>query len=207
MGGKAVLLIAAAMALSSCAHQRQQTWERANPQYTSAGYFRWQSESEVRTSFAIHAAATMHRRRTALQIGAARVVTGYAVVGYTGTSADVRIPPQRRDAPVNEIGANAFRGSGLASVTIPDSVAAIGYGAFALNPLASVTIGNGVSVLRENAFGGSLETLSRISIGANVTLEGTSSAAWMGFREAYEENGQRAGVYTFSDGAWNWQRR
>ena len=74
-----------------------------------------------------------------------------------------------------------------------------------LIPVTSITIGSGIDSINENAFSGSLRNVTRISIGANVNLLGDREVVWRVFRIAYEANGARAGVYTFSNGRWNWQ--
>jgi len=56
-------------------------------------------------------------------------------------------------------------------------------------------------------FTGSLRNITRISIGANVNLEVGSDVVWNGFRAAYIASGYRAGIYTLTDGRWNFQPR
>ena len=72
---------------------------------------------------------------------------------------------------VVEVGQNAFRGSGIASVTVPGSVVSVGPYAFAYNPdLASVSLSEGLELIGTGAFrGGALteidlpESLSTIN--------------------------------------------
>ena len=108
---------------------------------------------------------------------------------------------------VTRIGENAFAANQLTSVTIPDSVTRIDRWAFGNNPLTSITIGDGIGSIHENVFQGSLRGVTRISIGANVNLQGNSEVVWRMFQDAYLANGAQAGVYTLSGGNWTRQPR
>ena len=78
------------------------------------------------------------------------------ITGYVGSNTDVRIPDRIQGLPVTVIGAGAFEGNQLTSVSIPDSVTHIGKdafaGAFARNQLTSVSIGNSVEHIGVMAF-------------------------------------------------------
>ena len=70
------------------------------------------------------------------------------VTGYTGSGGAVVIPPSTNGYPVTSIGANAFSGSGVTSITIPNSVTSIGDFAFwACFSLTSITIPSSVTNL------------------------------------------------------------
>jgi len=85
---------------------------------------------------------------------------GVEITGYTGSSLEVRIPPQIQKLPVTVIGEDAFREKNIVSVTIPNSVTSIGIYAFAgCWSLTSVTIGNGVTSIGESAFASTMEIL------------------------------------------------
>ncbi len=62
------------------------------------------------------------------------------VTTYTGTDTDVVIPSTIHGVPVTKIGDSSFRGKGLTSVVIPDSVTEIDSSAFASNNLTSVEL-------------------------------------------------------------------
>lgn len=125
---------------------------------------------------------------------------------------------------ITEIEWETFANNQLTCVTIPNGVTRVSgltpligsdgsivdhlLGAFANNPmLTSISIPDSVSVLDETVFAGSLRHVTQISIGVNVELVGDSDFVWRGFREAYEANNRRAGIYTLVDGEWSWQSR
>jgi len=66
--------------------------------------------------------------------------------------ANVRIPPFIQGKPVTRIGFNAFRGIGLASVSLPESVTFIGTGAFSNNRLGAISLPPGLTVIEDAAF-------------------------------------------------------
>ena len=181
--------------------------------------------------------------------------TGMQITLYTGENRVVRIPPTIRGLPVTAIGNEAFRGLGLTSVSIPDSVTrigdrafadnqltsvnipnsvtSIGQAAFAINQLTSVTIPNNVTSIEEGAFYNNQLTsvkipdsvtsigqatfaenrISSISIGANVDLlyrlpDGRIHHPFdNNFHVFYNNNGRRAGVYTWNGTAWSFSER
>jgi len=112
---------------------------------------------------------------------------------------------------VFNIGERAFFHNGITAITIPGNVFNIGEGAFANNPLTSITFEHDAGFIHQNVFQGSMGRVTRISIGANFNLlyDGDSpDVVWNSFREAYAENGHRAGIYTLNnEGAWDWQPR
>jgi len=98
-----------------------------------------------------------------------RIVRNRAVtiIDYRGTSQDINIPPYIRGLPVTKIGDSAFRGKGLVSVIIPDSVTSIGYSAFRDNSLTNVTLPGGVTSIGQHAF--RANRLTSLTIPENVT--------------------------------------
>ncbi|MDR1256167.1 MAG: leucine-rich repeat domain-containing protein [Spirochaetaceae bacterium] len=120
---------------------------------------------------------------------------------------------------VTTIGWGAFSGNQLISVTIPKSVTAIGNSAFSGNPLTSVTIPNSVTTIGNNVFAD--DQLTSVTIGANVSLGGETSWGLFvpsfktqgsdrftdssGFDDFYNNNGKKAGKYTYRGGQWSSQ--
>jgi hypothetical protein len=80
-----------------------------------------------------------------------------SMVTYAGT-----------DYSVTSIGIQAFNGTGLTSVIIPDSVTSIGAFAFAGTPLISVTIPNSVISIGSDAFANN-EYLTSVILGNSLT--------------------------------------
>ncbi|MCL2293302.1 MAG: leucine-rich repeat domain-containing protein [Spirochaetes bacterium] len=74
------------------------------------------------------------------------------ITRYIGGRTIVRIPPRISIWDIVSIGANAFAGQGLTSVTIPNTVTGIGAGAFADNRLTSVVLPPSVLYVAEGAF-------------------------------------------------------
>ena len=72
---------------------------------------------------------------------------GYRVHSWVGTEEVIAIPAVHNDLPVLIIGAYAFVGGPLTSVTIPNSVTYIGNWAFVGNQLTSVTIPDSVTYI------------------------------------------------------------
>jgi hypothetical protein len=97
------------------------------------------------------------------------------------------------------IGEGAFSMNKLTSVTIGNGVITIGVEAFSGNQLTGVTIPNNVIFIRDRAF--QKNQLTSVTIGAHVKIESDSFSKE--FFDFYNEQGQRAGTYTFSNGEWS----
>ena len=94
---------------------------------------------------------------------------GTAYVAYSpNASGDVVIASTYNGYPVTSIGDNAFIGTGLTSVTIPNSVTSIGQYAFKRTDLTSVTIPNSVASIEIGSFS-SCTGLTSIIIPNSVT--------------------------------------
>ena len=84
-----------------------------------------------------------------------RLIDGGAaveIIRYVGTSVDVHIPPRLAGVTLTHIGPRAFRGRGLTSVTIPDTITVIGQEAFADNLLERVNIPPGLTTIDIETF-------------------------------------------------------
>src|SRR5262245_11752564 len=94
------------------------------------------------------------------------------ITGYTGTSLVVAIPRTINGLPVTSLGAFAFSGRSITSVTIPDSLTSIGYNAFwECTRLTSVTIPNSVTNIGDFAFY-YCSSLANLTLGGAVTSIG-----------------------------------
>jgi hypothetical protein len=97
------------------------------------------------------------------------------VTGSPNASGDIVIASTYNGYPVTSIGSSAFNGTGLTSVTIPDSVTSIGDSAFRnCTSLTNVIIGNSVTNIGYGAFAG-CTSLTRMTIPASVINIGSSA--------------------------------
>jgi len=141
--------------------------------------------------------------------------------GYNGSNAEVHIPSSIENISVAQIrqmafmgsqltsvtipvsvrgiGALAFMNSQLANITIPESIIWIGYRVFMNARLTSVIIPDSVTTIGTEAFAGN--PITSISIGENVSMVVDSFDN--NFDIFYNNNGRRAGTYTFSNGKWS----
>jgi len=104
--------------------------------------------------------------RLVLSGGALTISTYVAING--GPGAAVYIPPVIGGYPVRNIGASAFPGVAIASITIPDSVQNIENSAFqGCFFLKDINLGNGVTNIGQNAFASS--GLERLTLPASIT--------------------------------------
>jgi hypothetical protein len=93
---------------------------------------------------------------------------GIIITGYTGSGKTIVIPDAIGGTPVIAIGNRAFRGMGITSVTMPESVESVGVLAFAENDIEEVSIPSGVRVIDTGAF--SSNRIERVSIPDSVTV-------------------------------------
>lgn len=77
----------------------------------------------------------------------------YKVTGYTGTETIVRVPSTFNGVPVTEVGAMAFAGTGLVSVTLPEGIVRINESAFiSCYDLFEVFFPSSLKYVEANAF-------------------------------------------------------
>lgn len=115
---------------------------------------------------------------------------------------------------VTSIGKNAFLWNELTSIAIPRTVTSIGHLAFACNKLSSVTIPESVSLFGYTVF--ESNPLLSITIPANITPSGgvfhgldpkDDTGEFRKFMAFYNDNGKKAGIYTFVNDGWNYKAR
>ena len=81
--------------------------------------------------------------------------SSYCVTKYTGTNMDVVIPSEYKKMPVTSIGEDAFDGTRITSVVIPDSVTSIGKYAFSeCFELENIVISKNLNEIGKYAFNG-----------------------------------------------------
>ncbi|WP_452227506.1 leucine-rich repeat protein [Lacinutrix cladophorae] len=105
-------------------------------------------------------------------------VTGYNTAGVTSVNIPDIVARGCISYNVTNIGNNAFNGSGLTNVVIPDGIINIGTAAFAFNNLQSLVIPDSVLVIGDGAFAQN-NNLNNVVIGNSVTSIGDAA-----FRQA-----------------------
>ncbi|MGN0638771.1 MAG: leucine-rich repeat protein [Huintestinicola sp.] len=99
------------------------------------------------------------------------------ITEYIGSGEAAVIPSEIKGKPVTLIGKEAFRGSDITSVTIPDSVTEIGESAFHGSEITSVTIPDSVTAIGYKAFAW-CDSLTSVSISDSVTSIDYMAFAW-----------------------------
>jgi len=119
----------------------------------------------------------------------------------------VIIPAEVWGERVTAIADGAFENRGITSVTIPEGVIAIGANAFAQNQLTIVTIPNSVTSIGSKAYVSPNITKVTIGTNVNITRDSIVSAnssveppSTVFFKDDYDRQGCKAGVYTASYG-------
>ena len=99
----------------------------------------------------------------------------YAVVGYSGNYEELIIPSEYKSLPITEIGADAFIGRDMVTVTIPDTVTVIGKQAFSnCGSLQLVKLPEYLSVIGDAAFS-NCGNLSQITVSKEIKKIGKSA--------------------------------
>ncbi|MGE4484136.1 MAG: leucine-rich repeat protein [Oscillospiraceae bacterium] len=126
--------------------------------------------------------------------------TGYIKGSYTFSAKDIIIPKTLDGVTVTHIYQDVFNGDGLASVTFPSDsgVIRIHARAFMNNDLTEIVLPNSLLNLDYGAFLNN--SIVKITIGANVVLEGNVFRNNNNFRDAYYSQG--AGTYKYINGNW-----
>ncbi|MBR6915162.1 MAG: leucine-rich repeat domain-containing protein, partial [Clostridia bacterium] len=105
----------------------------------------------------------------------------FRITGYTGSDAEISIPPEILGFAVTEIGDGAFSGKEITRVSVPDGVKAIGAGAFEnCARLETVVIADSVESIGTSAFKNctsltSFSVPARTSVISSGTFSGCTS--------------------------------
>ncbi|PID64543.1 MAG: hypothetical protein CR963_00385, partial [Gammaproteobacteria bacterium] len=98
------------------------------------------------------------------------------ITAYNAADKDVVIPSEIDGHTVTAIGADAFAGKSLTSVTLPDSVATIGERTFADNQLTEIAISDYVTAIAARAFRGNQLTAVELWKDTQYAAEGTDAS-------------------------------
>jgi len=145
-------------------------------------------------------------RRVTAELSLFQVRNDGTLTGYTGNEVNVVIPHIVNGIYITAIGDNAFRGKGLSSVTIPNTVRSIGASAFNGNRISRVTLPDSVRTIGDGAFG---NDPSLITIGSGVDLGWWAAQPFRGraFFDLYNGNGRRAGTYRLENNTYVYSSR
>ncbi|MCD7803956.1 MAG: leucine-rich repeat domain-containing protein [Oscillospiraceae bacterium] len=99
------------------------------------------------------------------------------ITKYKGTDTEITIPSSLGGYTVVKIGDNAFKGTSVTKVTIPDTVTSIGKSAFnSCTSLTSISIPDSVTSIGEGAF--KLSGLTSVTIPSSVTSIGVDAFSY-----------------------------
>ena len=98
---------------------------------------------------------------------------GYVITEYKGSKRNVDIPAQYKGKAIVEIGANAFSGKSISSVTLPNTIVSIGDKAFANTDITKITLPESLSHIGHYAFAQS--KLTSVTIPKNVCYIGENA--------------------------------
>jgi hypothetical protein len=112
---------------------------------------------------------------------------------------------------ITVIGDNTFGANLLEAITIPDTVTSIGSRAFLSNNLTNIIIPDSVTTIGAEAF--NINPLNIITMPANVGIGPSDYSpyrrdSYRAFENFYNNNGKKAGTYTYNKrkDRWNYRR-
>ena len=98
------------------------------------------------------------------------------ITGYTGTAKTLTVPSSINGNPVTSVAPDAFAGSTLTTLTLPDSIVTIGERAFSGSALTILRVPAGVTAIPEAAFSG-CASLTSITLPDGITVIGKQAFA------------------------------
>jgi len=156
------------------------------------------------------AAETAGLAFTAIKRNSVSPIEEYSVAKGTVTTGAVVIPASYNNLPVTAIGSDAFRGTQITAVTIPDSVKTIGGNAFRdCASLTSVTIGKSVTEIGALAFRGCAK-LTSVTFSGQIPFDRFYDSAFLLQGDLYDKYfaaGGGAGTYTRPSGGETWTKK
>ena len=128
-----------------------------------------------------------------------------------GDGQSLSIPGYINGHRITHIGySGSFVGQGLTSVSIPSGIINISDTAFYRNNLTSIAIPDSVIIIGRSAFENNKD-LTSITIGANVQFvyksRNMDTSFPNDFGSFYEQNGKKAGTYTYDRNGWTYWGR
>ena len=98
------------------------------------------------------------------------------ITGYSGTAKTLTIPSSINGNPVTSVAPDAFAGSTLTTLTLPDSIVTIGERAFSGSALTTLRVPAGVTAIPEAAFAG-CASLTSVTLPDGITVIGKQAFA------------------------------
>lgn len=128
---------------------------------------------------------------------------GWLIGKYSGSAKNIVIPLFLNGETIKEIGQDSFDDTGLIAVSFSNNsqVTAIQRRAFRSNELTEIELPNSLETIGKWAFRNNND-LTKLVIGADVSVGNEAFHRDNKFREFYENHGKLAGTYLFVDGEW-----
>ena len=98
------------------------------------------------------------------------------ITGYSGTAKTLTIPSSINGNPVTSVAPDAFAGSTLTTLTLPDSIVTIGERAFSGSALTTLRVPAGVTAIPEAAFA-NCASLTSVTLPDGITVIGKQAFA------------------------------